>query len=147
MIVYIDSSVLVRSYLADEIDHSEVRQLLADPALTTITGSWTRIEVTGSLVRAARAHRGDGAALLALFARDVAPDSARLTLVDTSQAETEAIALQIVRRTGLRSMEAWHLACANLAFDELAEPGEELGFATRDSEQAAVAREFGYTLV
>lgn len=44
-------------------------------------------------------------------------------------------------------MDAWHLACASLAAEELAEPGEERGFATRDTEQAAVARELGFTTV
>jgi predicted nucleic acid-binding protein len=144
VIVYIDSSFLLRSYLVDEIDHAEVRAVLADPEVTAITGSWTRVEVTGSLVRAARAHRGAEADLLALFDADTAGDSAQLTLVDASQAEVELIALQIVRRSGIRSLDAWHLACAILAFEALADPGEQLGFATRDAEQAAVARELGF---
>ncbi|HEU4849235.1 MAG TPA: hypothetical protein VFS93_02375 [Terrimesophilobacter sp.] len=41
-------------------------------------------------------------------------------------------------------MDAWHLACARLALDELSEPGEERGFATRNAEQAAVARDMGF---
>ena len=147
MIVYIDSSFLVRSYLVDELDHAEVRGMLADPEVTAITGSWTRVEVTGSLVRAARAHRGAEADLLAVFDADTAGETARLTLVDVSQAEIELIALQIVRRSGIRSLDACHLACAILAFEALAEPGEQPGFATRDAEQAAVARELGFTTV
>lgn len=147
MIVYVDSSFLVRSYLLDEIDHAEVRAMLADPGVTAITGSWARVEVTGSLVRAARAHRGDEEALLALFRKDIEGELARLTIVDVMQAEVELIALGIVRRTGIRSMDAWHLACASLALPALAEPGEGLGFATRDAEQAAVARELGFTTV
>lgn len=145
MIVYADSSVVVRSYLADESDHAEVRMLLNDPELTVITGSWTLIEVTGSLVRAANAHRGDKEGLLASFERDINAATGSIAVVNAEQAEIERIALELVRSGGLRSTDAWHLACASLAFDELAEPGEERGFATRDAEQAAVAREMGFT--
>lgn len=147
MIVYFDSSVVVRAYLADEIDHAEVRALFADPARTAITGSWTVIEVTGSLVRAATAHRGDRQGLLAAFVRDIDPVAGVLTVIDAEQAEIERIALELVRSSGIRSLDAWHLACARLALDELAEPGEERGFATRDTEQAAVARDMGFAIL
>lgn len=147
MIVYLDSSVVVRGYLADEVDHVEVRRLLEDPRHTTITGSWTRIEVTGALIRAAAAHRGDHQALLAAFEDDVSEVSGTLTVVDAEQAELERIALELVRGSGIRSMDAWHLACARLALDELSEPGEERGFATRDGEQASLAREMGFAIL
>lgn len=147
MIVYLDSSVVVRGYLPDEVDHAEVRKLLESPSYTTITGSWTRIEVTGALVRAGTAYRGDRESLLAAFANDISELSGTLTVVDGEQAEIERIALELVRSTGIRSMDAWHLACARLALDELGEPGEERGFATRDEEQAAVAREMGFAIV
>jgi hypothetical protein len=39
------------------------------------------------------------------------------------------------------------IACASIAFDELAEPGEVRAFATRDAEQAAVARLLGFTVL
>jgi hypothetical protein len=87
VIVYVDSSVVLRGYLADEVDHAEVREPLSDSSRTLITGSWTTIEVAG----------------------------------------------------------CWHLACARLAFDALAEPGEACGFATHETKQAAVARELGFT--
>lgn len=139
--------MIIRGYLADESDHAEVRRLLDDQELTVITGSWTRIEVTGSLVRAADAHRGDRGGLLASFEHDIDAATGSITVVDAEQAELERIALELVRSTGIRSMDAWHLACARLAFDELAEPAEELGFATRDAGQAAVARELGFTIL
>lgn len=147
MIVYVDSSVVIRAYLADEVDHGEVRDLLSDPRHTLITGSWTSIEITGSLMRAATAHRGDREELLTAFRRDIDPATGILTIIDAEQAEIERIALDLVRSSGIRAMDAWHLACARLAFDELAEPGEELGFATRDSEQAAVARDLGFAIL
>lgn len=147
MIVYVDSSVLVRAYLVDEQDHLAAHELVVTSPLTLITGSWTRIEVTGSLARAARAHRGDVESLLALLDQDLDPAQNRIAIIDADQAEVEGIALDLVRRTGIRSLDAWHLACAQLAFDELAEPGEEQGFASRDATQAAVALDLGFTLV
>lgn len=41
MIVYLDSSVLARAYLADEAGHDEVLAMLEDPELDFITGTWT----------------------------------------------------------------------------------------------------------
>ena len=147
MIVYFDSSVIARAYLANESGHEAALALVRNPAHTAITGSWTRIEVTGALVRSARATGRSADDLLAALDADFADAGGSIGVVDAVQAEIEHVALTLVRKYGLLSMDAWHLACANLAFEELAEPGEELGFATRDSEQAAVAREFGYTLV
>lgn len=147
MITYIDSSLVVRAYLPDEPDHEQARTLLDNPAITAITGSWTRVEVTSALVRAARAHRGDEKQLIDQFEIDVNPRSGTLELIDAEQAEIEGLAFAIVRRSGIRSWDAWHLACAQLAFGELAEPGEEYAFATRDREQATAARELGFTIV
>ena len=137
---------MVRSYLPDEADHEAIRRLIDGPA-TTITGSWTRIEVTGSLVRAARAGRTDVSSALELFRRDSAPGTGPLLVVDVNQADIEGRALAIVRSSGIRSMDAWHLACATIATDALAEPGEERAFVTRDTKQADIARELGFTIV
>lgn len=145
--VYFDSSVIARALLVNEPGHAAALALVRDPAHTAITGSWTRIEVSGALVRSARATGRTADELLVALDADLADAGGSIGVVDAVQAEIENVALTLVRRYGLRAMDAWHLACANLAFEELAEPGEELGFATRDSEQAAVAREFGYTLV
>lgn len=136
----------MRSYLPDESDHELIRRLIDGPT-TTITGSWTRIEVTGSLVRAARAGRTDVRSAHELFRRDTAPGTGPLVVVDVNQADIEGRALAIVRRSGIRSMDAWHLACAAIATDALAEPGEERAFVTRDIAQADIARELGFTIV
>lgn len=147
MIVYLDSSVLTRAYLADEAEQSRVRELLDSAEVVTVSGSLARLEVTSALVRAARAHRGDRDVLLAAFARDIDVAGGSLILLDAAQAEIEAIALRIVLDHGVRSLDAWHLACASLASEELTEAGETLAFATRDAEQAAAARELGFELV
>ena len=53
MIAYIDSSVLARAYLPDEPGHEAAAKLLEDPEIGLVTGTWTRIEVSGALMRAA----------------------------------------------------------------------------------------------
>ena len=147
MIAYLDSSAVVRSYLADEPGSDAPGTLIRDPQVTTITGSWTRIETTSAFVRAARAGRSAFAELEAAFLRDTDPITGTLFVVDANQAELELIALKIVRDYGLRAMDAWQLACAHLAFNALAEPQEERAFVTRDAEQARVAASWGYTIL
>ncbi|MFM9876468.1 MAG: type II toxin-antitoxin system VapC family toxin [Rhodoglobus sp.] len=147
MIAYLDSWALARSYLPDELRAPEVRELIDSPSITTITGSWTRIEASGAFVRAGRAGRGDVTKLEAAFGADTAPAGGNVVVVDVNQAEIESIALSVARLYGIRAMDAWHLACARLAFEALAESGDELGFVTHDAQQAEVARAWGYTVL
>lgn len=142
MIAYLDSSVLARVYLADEVGHDEATRLLDDPQIGLVTGSWSRIEVSGALVRAARRGRGDEAGLLALLDADLAVDGP-VTVVAADQEVVESRALPLVREHGLRAMDAWHLAVAVLVAPTLVEPGEEAAFATRDQAQSAVAEVLG----
>ena len=146
MIVYLDSSVLARVYLADEPGHEQATSLLADLEIGLITGTWTRLEVSGALVRAARAGRGDEAGLLDLLDGDLGTDGP-VTVVAADQSEVEERALELVREHALRAMDAWHLAVAILTLPSLAEPGEEVGFATRDEAQSSVAASLGLRLV
>ncbi len=147
MIAYLDSSAVVRSYLTDETGGGAPHTLIRDPQVTTITGSWTRIETTSAFVRAARTGRFVFEELEAAFLRDVDPIGGSLFVLDANHAELELIALRIVRDYGLRAMDAWQLACAHLSFGALAEPQEECAFVTRDAEQARVARSWGYTVL
>ncbi len=66
--------MLARAHLADEDRHDRAVALLADPAIALVTGSWTRVEVSGALVRAARRGRAEEKGLLALL------DSAQLSV-------------------------------------------------------------------
>ncbi len=142
MIVYLDSSVLLRAYLPDEHGHEVARRLLSSPELTLITGSWTRIEATGTLVRAGRSARVDVAALLAVLTVDLGTDGA-VTVLAAPQDEVESAALHLVLEHGIRAMDAWHLATAQLVTPDLLEPGEAVGFASRVAAQAAVAEALG----
>ncbi len=147
MIVYLDSSVLVRSYLSDEDGHQEARALLEDQEITPVTGSWTRIEVSGALIRAARSSRGDAdeRGLLAALDADLAADG-RVAELTAPQGDIEDRALGLVREHALRALDAWHLAVAALTMPALAEPeDDEIAFASRDENQAAVAALLGFT--
>lgn len=146
MIVYVDSSMLARAYLPDEPGHERATSLLADPEIGLVTGSWTRIEVSGALVRAARAGRGDETGLLELLDGDLGTDGP-VTVVVADQKEVEERALRLVREHALRAMDSWHLAVADLVLPSLVEPGEDAGFATRDEAQSAVAVSLGFRRV
>lgn len=146
MIVYLDSSVLARAYLADEDGHDDAQALLSDPEIATVTGTWTRIEVSGALVRAARVGRADADELLALLDADLSPEGA-VTMLSVSQERVEERALKLVREHALRALDAWHLAVAELTVPGLAEKGEEIGFASRDEAQATVAEQLGFKCI
>ncbi|MDA8067629.1 MAG: type II toxin-antitoxin system VapC family toxin [Actinomycetota bacterium] len=150
MIIYADSSVLARAYLADEPGHQDAAALLSDPERPVITGSWSNVEVSGALVRAARAsnraHAVDEAGLLAAWDQDTAADGP-LTVLRVPQEPVETLALELVRAHGLRAMDAWHLAAAATLAGMLSEPGETMAFASRDVEQRKVATLLGFDLL
>lgn len=141
MIAYLDSSVLARAYLVDEDGHEDAVALLDDPEIAPVTGTWTRIEVSVALVRAARAGRGDEKGLLALLDADL---SGRVIVLGAPQDEIERHALELVRRPALRAMDAWHLAVASHVVPALLEPGEQRAFASRDQPQLLAARDLGF---
>ena len=146
MIVYLDSSVLARSYLDDEHGHKEAAALLENPNMKHVTGKWTRIEVSGALLRAARSGRNKANEqdLLTMLDVDLGAKG-RVTELTASQADVEQKALELVREHALRTLDAWHLAVASLTVPALAAPEqEEIGFASRDDGQAAVAEELGF---
>jgi predicted nucleic acid-binding protein len=146
VIVYLDSSVLARAYLADEDGHEDAQSLLSDREIATVTGTWTRIEVSGALVRAARIGRANADELLALLDADLSPEGA-VTMLAVTQERAEERALKLVREHALPALDAWHLAVADLTVPALAEKGEEIGFASRDEAQATVAEQLGFTRI
>jgi predicted nucleic acid-binding protein len=143
VIVYLDSSILARAYLADEDGHDQAVALLDNLDIAAVTGTWTRIEVSGALIRAARAGRADAEGLLALLDADLATDGP-VTVLTAPQEHVEEMALNLVREHALRAMDAWHLAAASLTVPPLAEAGEQIAFASRDEAQAAVAVTLGF---
>ncbi len=67
--------------------------------------------------------------------------------IETVVDHLEDGALELVRRHGLRAMDAWHLSLARLVLPDLVENGEQLAFASRDERQAGVAQELGFVCV
>ena len=149
MIVYVDSSVLARSYLHDEDGHEQAVALIESPDLVPVTGTWTRIEVSGALIRAARARRGttDERDLLAVLDADLGEEG-RVSELTVAQADVEKKTLELVRGHALRTLDAWHVAVAALTVPALAEAEQDqIAFASRDDEQAAAAEQLGFTRV
>ena len=142
MIAYVDSSVLARAYLQDEPGHLDAVAVLESSDLGLITGTWTRIEVSGAIVRAARGGRVDRDGLLQLLDEDLS-DNGRITVVQADQVAVEAKALSLVREHGIRAMDAWHVAVALLTLPSLLEAGEQGGFISRDAAQSSVAGSLG----
>lgn len=142
MLTYLDSSVLGRAYLADEPGHASSVALLNDPEVVLVTSTITRIEVTGLLVRAAKACRGDQTLLLTALRGHLGADGPVTTLM-VPQQDVERIALEITTAHGVRALDALHVASAHLGARALA--GEEpVAFATRDTAQAEVAAAYGF---
>jgi uncharacterized protein len=146
LIIYVDSSTVVNAYLEDEPGHFESVALLTDSDTPVMSGTLTPLEVAGALVRAARAGRGDRNRLLAMLGDDIGHDGP-VTILSTPQEQVEARAMQIVCETGLRAIDAWHIAAAEQLFHAVGEPGESLVFATRDKAQGDVARTMGFEVI
>jgi predicted nucleic acid-binding protein len=144
VIAYVDSSTLARAYLADEPGSAEAQRLLDDPSVAKYTGRWTRIEVSGALVRAARSGRP---VILEDALRELDADlhvDGRIWILSVADELVEVQALELARAHGLRALDALHVALASIAIPQLADPGEPIGFASRDGDQAAVAESLGF---
>jgi predicted nucleic acid-binding protein len=99
------------------------------------------------LIRAARRDRGvDAGSLIASLDADLAAEGL-ITVVGAAANDVEAKALELVREHGLRTLDAWHLATAQLTVLKLAAPDEPVAFATRDAEQGVVAEALGFLLL
>jgi uncharacterized protein len=146
LIVYVDSSVLARAYLRDEDGHAEAVALMEDVDIALITGTWSRIEVSGALVRAARVGRGDEHGLFEILDADLGQDGP-VAVVSAPQHDVEERALRLVRQHALRALDAWHPATAMIVLPALAESGEQRGFASRDEAQSTVAALHGLRAV
>lgn len=144
MLVYLDSSVLGRAYLPDEDGHELADGLLTGSEHLLVTSTWTAVEVTSALCRAARGHRiEDPDELLAVLAADMGEDGS-VTVLRAAPEQVERRSARLVREHPLRSLDALHLAVAEIAAVPLLEPGEQLGFASRDEAQRTAAVALGF---
>ena len=132
MSMYVDSSALLKRYV-DEPDSAAADALLrADGAL--LTGRHTIVEVRRNLARLLSGR--DLAAARVAFADDLRS----ISVIELDAATCESAA-SIAETTGVRTLDALHLAAAQ----RVSEPG--VGFLTFDLRQAQAARALGLTVV
>ncbi len=132
MSTYVDTSALLKRYV-DEADSVAADALLrADPAL--LTARHTIVEVRRNLGRLLAGRDLTGAR--AAFADDLRAFS----IIELDEATCESAAA-IAETTGVRTLDALHLAAAQ----RIAAPG--VGFLTFDARQAQAARSLGMTVV
>lgn len=146
MLIYVDSSILAKAYLRDEPGHRDAVALL-DGADLLVTSKLALLEVTSALVRAANGGRvADLDGLLLALDADLSADGP-VTVITADQQLAEDAARSMVRRHGLRTLDALHLAVADLSARPLAGDDEPLAFASRDDAQRAAAEQLGFTPV
>ena len=132
MSLYVDSSALLKRYVA-EPDSRRARELLAsDPVL--LTGRHTIVEVRRNLTRILSGSRADS--MRAAFKRDLAA----LAIIELDQATCESAA-GLAELTGVRTLDALHLAAARRI------GAGPIGFLTFDLRQAQAARGLGFTVL
>lgn len=146
MLVFTDSSVLVRAYMPDEVDHELAYRLVFEPAagVSVAASVLARVEVTAAVRRAARSRRltPDDAKALDL---QVAADLGGAGPVLVVRSELSALATrarELVRRHRLRSLDALHLAAAEIDGRRIAGT-DGLLFQTMDHDQHDVAVTLG----
>ena len=132
MSLYVDSSALLKRYVDEPDSHACDSILRSDPAL--VTGRHTVVEVRRNLAQLV--PQGELGDVKASFARDFAA----ISLVELDPATCEAAAA-IAEVTGVRTLDALHLAAANRA------GGTALPFLTYDVRQAQAARSLGFTVL
>jgi uncharacterized protein len=128
---YVDSSALLKRYIA-EPDSARADDLLAaDDVL--VTGRHTVVEVRRNLARLLPAN--EAAAARAAFSADLPS----LSLVELDAATVE-LAATLAEQTGVRTLDALHLGAAYRL-------GTALTFLTFDVRQATAARAVGFRVV
>ena len=132
MTLYVDSSALLKRYVAEH-DSTRADELLrSDPDL--VTGRHTMIEVRRNLTRLLEGR--DLADGRAAFAEDI-----RAFALVELDAATVDLSAKISELTGARTLDALHLGAAQRA------GGAALTFLTFDLRQAQIARTLGFTVV
>ena len=132
MSAYVDSSALLKRYV-EEADSTAADALLrADPAL--LTARHTIVEVRRNLARLLSGR--DLAVARAAFADDLRS----ISIIELDEATCESAAA-IAESTGVRTLDALHLAAAQ----RISAPG--VSFVTFDLRQAQAARGLGLMVV
>ncbi len=132
MTLYVDSSALIKRYVAEDDSASAESVLLADTEW--VTGRHTYVEVTLAIHR--RLGDADRAGAIAAFERDW-----QRTLVVALDEVVCRRAAELGIATGARSLDALHLAAAERA------GGRSLPVVTFDVRLGLAARSLGFAVV
>lgn len=132
MSLYVDSSALLKRYVEEPDSETAEALLRSDPSL--LTARHTVVEVRRNLARLL--DERDAAAARSAFMQDLAV----LSIVELDEATCE-IAAAIAELTGVRTLDALHLAAAQRA------GGAAVPLLTFDLRQAQAARSLGLTVV
>lgn len=145
--LYVDTSALVRAYMADEAGHDGLVELLRTGHEMVATSSLTAVEAASAFrlaVRAGRLTEQEGRWLLDTLDHDLGPDGViGVFTFDVERALARARLLLL--RHPLRTLDALHLAIAEHEGHQLA-AGEPLVFVTRDQGQRDAAEALGFPL-
>lgn len=132
MSLYVDSSALLKRYVDEPDSEAANRLLQSDPTL--VTSRHTVVEVRRNLARLLTGR--DAAAARSRFALDLEA----LALIELD-AQTCDMAASIAESTGVRTLDALHLAAAQRV------GGPAVPFLTFDLRRAQAARSLGFTVV
>ena len=132
MSTYVDTSALLKRYVEEADSAAADRLLRADHAL--LTARHTIVEVRRNLARLLSGR--DLIAARAAFADDLRS----VSIIEIDEATCESAA-SIAEATGVRTLDALHLAAAQ----RVSEPG--MSFLTFDLRQAQAARSLGLTVL
>lgn len=132
MSLYVDSSALLKRYVEEPDSAVAEQHLQSDPDL--ITGRHTGVEVRRNLARLVDERS------LAAVRSSFIEDLRTFALVELDETTCES-AVAIAELTGVRSLDALHLAAAQRV------GGTAIPFLTFDLRQAQAARSLGFSVV
>jgi predicted nucleic acid-binding protein len=130
--LYVDSSALLKRYVAEPDSEAAESLLRSDSSL--LTARHTVVEVRRNLARLL--DESDATAMRSAFAKDLEA----LSIVELDAATCESAAA-IAEVTGARTLDALHLAAAQRV------GGAAVPFVTFDLRQAQAARSLGLTVI
>lgn len=132
MSIYVDTSALLKRYIAEDDTDTYTAYLVADPLW--ITARHTEIEVRRSLARLLRGRE------LGRAQEAFRTDWQRTHIVELDKVLC-GLASDIAEITGARTLDSLHLAAAQRV------GGGSLPLLTADLRQAQVARDMGWTVL
>ncbi len=145
MLLYADTSAILRAYFAGEQDHAVLRALLLEGEGPVVTSEIARVEMASAVRAAAAGGRlPRWRRLLARIDADCG-EAGPITLLALRPEIVLPTAYSLVLGHRLRTLDALHLAVAFEECPALA-GGGEIAFVTRDRGQAAAAAAVGFAV-